>query len=96
MPDPVRTKSLGRGRAEWYFVEMRHRHLIHEDYTLAAIDDIISRGRWNDWSELRDAARADPKVLERITRVCIANAGDPYAQRYFFWMNYAKEHRSAA
>ena len=28
---------------------MRHRHLNHEDYTLAAIDDVSARGLWADW-----------------------------------------------
>ncbi len=32
---------------------MQHRHLTHERYTLAAIDDIIARGKRRDWAELR-------------------------------------------
>ena len=74
---------------------MRHRHLNHQAFTLAAIGDIISRGRWDDWADLRAAALSDPTVLDRISRVCSANVGDPYAQRYHFWLNYAKEHRPA-
>jgi len=31
---------------------MLHRHLTHQQFTLAAIDDIISRGRWRDWADL--------------------------------------------
>jgi hypothetical protein len=31
---------------------MLHRHLNHQGFTLAAIDDVISRGGWNDWAEL--------------------------------------------
>ncbi|MEI2691809.1 MAG: hypothetical protein V9H69_19750 [Anaerolineae bacterium] len=30
---------------------MQHRHLTHEQYTLAAIDDIIARGKRRDWAE---------------------------------------------
>ena len=37
---------------------MQHRHLTHEQYTLAAIDDIIARGKRRDWAELRQAALA--------------------------------------
>ena len=75
---------------------MQHRHLNHQRFTLAAIDDVIARGRWNDWAQLRLAALADPAVLERVQRVCRAHIQDPYAQRHHFWMNYAQEHRTAA
>src|ERR1041385_1441678 len=36
---------------------MLHRHLNHSDWTLAAIDDVIARGRLDDWKELRDVPR---------------------------------------
>ncbi|GHU31232.1 hypothetical protein AGMMS50256_19390 [Betaproteobacteria bacterium] len=75
---------------------MLHRHLNHQRLTLAAIDDVISRGRWNDWAELRQAALADHTVLDKVTRVCCPYLTDPYAQRYHFWMCYAEEHRAAA
>jgi len=68
---------------------MEHRHLNHHDYTLAAIDDIISRGGRRDWAALRDAARADAAILCRILRVCAAHRGDPSAQRYRLWSHYA-------
>ncbi len=71
---------------------MRHRHLNHERLTLAAIDDIIARGRWNDWTELRRAVLTDPTALEKVRRICRAHIADPYAQRYHFWMHYAEEH----
>ena len=51
---------------------MQHRHLNHEGYTLAAIDDVIARGRWADWAELRRAVCADPPVLGRVERICRA------------------------
>lgn len=75
---------------------MQHRHLNHQGFTLAAIDDVIARGRWVDWAQLRHAALADPTLLERVERVCRVHVSDPYAQRHHFWMNYAQEHRNAA
>lgn len=75
---------------------MLHRHLNHQRYTLAAIDDVIIRGKWNDWAELRKAVLADSTLLDKVERVCQQYISDPYAQRHHFWMHYAKEHRSAA
>ncbi len=69
---------------------MLHRHLTHQRYTLAAIDDIIARGKRRDWAELRRAALADRAVLEKVLRVCQAKVADPYAQRYHFWKQYAE------
>ena len=51
---------------------MEHRHLNHQRFTLAAIDDVIARGKWQDWADLRQAALANPTVLENIRRVCAA------------------------
>jgi hypothetical protein len=73
---------------------MLHRHLNHQHFTLAAIDDIIARGKRRDWFELRRAALADISVLEKVLRVCHAHVGDPYEQRYHFWLHYAKRHIS--
>lgn len=39
---------------------MKHRHLTHEAFTLAAIEDILARGRMPDWVPLIAAIRADP------------------------------------
>jgi len=71
---------------------MQHRHLNHQRFTLAAIDDIIARGRWDDWADLRRAVLTSRDLLEKVARVCRPQVGDPYAQRYHFWMNYVKEH----
>jgi hypothetical protein len=71
---------------------MIHRHLNHQELSLAAIDDVISRGKRRDWEELRLAVLANPEFLEKILQVCRARIADPYAQRYFFWMSYAEEH----
>lgn len=67
---------------------MKHRHLNHESYTAAAIDDIISRGGRSDWAELRDAVTADRSIVQKILRVCAGHTDDPYAQRYHAWRHY--------
>lgn len=69
---------------------MLHRHLNHQEFTLAAIDDIIARGKRRDWAALRTALLADPSIREKILRVCAAHVADPYAQRYHFWNHYAQ------
>lgn len=71
---------------------MLHRHLNHQVLTLAAIDDVISRGKRRDWSELRQAVLRNPPLLAKVLRVCQAHVSDPYAQRYHFWKNYAEQH----
>lgn len=74
---------------------MLHRHLNHQRFTPAAIDDVITRGKWEDWAALRRAVLSDPALMERVERICLARAKDPYdAQRYRFWANYAKAHRA--
>ncbi len=73
---------------------MVHRHLINGGFTLPAIDDIISRGKRQDWIDLRDAVRADPGLLAKIEQVCHNYLSDPYAQRYHFWHHYAKQKAS--
>lgn len=63
---------------------MEHRHLNHQRYTLAAIDDTISRGVLADWTELRAAVLQDETLLDRVARVCLPHLANPYAQRYYF------------
>ena len=75
---------------------MLHRHLNHEGYTLAAIDDIIARGKRRDWAELRAEALRDRAVMEKILRVAEAHAQDVYAQRHAFWRLYAEKHLQAS
>ena len=74
---------------------MQYRHLNHQDMTLAAIDDVISRGGWQDWVALRLAALGDSATLDKVARVCQAHIADSYAQRYHFGHHYAQTHRSA-
>ena len=71
---------------------MLHRHLNHEQWTLAAIDDCIARGQRLDWVDLRRAALADRAILEKVMRICQAHIVDCYAQRYDFWKHYAERH----
>ena len=73
---------------------MKHRHLVEETLSLAAIDDVIGRGRRLDWSALRNAMRADETVKRRILKVCETRVSDPYAQRYHFWKYYAERNIS--
>jgi hypothetical protein len=69
---------------------MLHRHLTHQQFTLAAIDDIIARGRRVDWAELRMALHQDPTLNVKVQRICDARIADPFAQRYHFWKHYAQ------
>jgi hypothetical protein len=71
---------------------MQHRHLNHQGYTAAALDDIIERGKRRDWAELRSAALADPAIMRKVLRISLARANDPYAQRFHFWRQYAERH----
>lgn len=72
---------------------MEHRHLIGDVLSLAAIDDIIERGRRNDWARLGQAALSDPhrEVLRKIERVCTArrlnaeSAGEFRNQSFAAW-----------
>ncbi len=69
---------------------MLHRHLTHQNFTLAAIDDVIGRGKRRDWADLRRAALRDRVILEKVLRLCQAHVHDRYAQRYHFWVQYAE------
>jgi len=71
---------------------MYHRHLNHQELTLAAIDDIMARGKRLDWAALRTALLTDPTVREKVLHICAAHTKDPYAQRYHFWKQYAERH----
>jgi hypothetical protein len=68
---------------------MQHRHLTHQDFTLAAIDDVIARGRRDAWESLQAAFGRDREIRAKVLRICAAHVADPYAQRYHFWNNYA-------
>lgn len=72
---------------------MWHRHLNHEGYSLAAIDDVIARGRWADWVDLRRAVHDDPPLLERVERICRSQLYDSYTRRHHFWMHSVQTRR---
>jgi len=71
---------------------MLNRHLNHQQFTLAAIDDVIGRGNLCDWADLCRAALRDRFLLEKVLRVCGAHVGDPFAQRFHCWKHYAEQH----
>lgn len=48
---------------------MKHRHLNHEEWSLAGIDSCITRGNQKDWDELCQAALDDPEVLDGLRKV---------------------------
>ena len=51
---------------------MKHRHLTHEAFTAAAIEDVLARGRMTDWVPLITAIQADPygDVAENTCILC--------------------------
>ena len=69
---------------------MNHRHLNHTLLTLAAIDDILLRGKYIDWVELLDAMERDPTIREKILRVCESDHSPRPNQRYILWREYVK------
>jgi hypothetical protein len=75
---------------------MTHRHLSHNEFTLAAIDDVIGRGTRPAWEALRRVLLEDPEIRAKVMRVCAAHVADPYAQRYHFWRHYAQAHKGAS
>jgi hypothetical protein len=80
---------------------MQHRHLTQSavsptTLTLAAIDDIIQRGKMDDWKALRAAVLGDVSVMDKVERIAQQYIADPYRQRHHFWNNYVKSHRGIA
>jgi hypothetical protein len=63
---------------------------------LAAIDDIIQRGRMDDWKALREAVLSDRSVMDKVERIAQQYVADPYRQRHHFWNNYVKLHRGTS
>jgi len=51
---------------------MKHRHLVEQGLTAAAIEDILDRGEMPDWQPLIDAIWADPygEIAERTREIC--------------------------
>ena len=63
---------------------MKHRHLNHEAFSLAAIEDILARGSIQDWVPLVGIIEADPfgVVADKTLRVC--RATDIYGSSKLF------------
>ena len=74
---------------------MVHHHINSSSLSLAAIYDVICRGSWQDWVDLRGRGLASSGVLERVQRICRPHLANDYAQRYHFWMNHAQAHSAA-
>ena len=75
---------------------MKHRHLNHSRYTLAGIDGVITRGEKADWLELMQAAKTDAALLEKIGRVCRANANPDFdADLHEFWRQWLAQQGAA-
>lgn len=68
---------------------MKHRHIDTQEFTLEAIDDIISRGKHHDWLELRDAVRLDPQIATDVKMIC-EHYKDQESNRYNFWLVYLR------
>jgi hypothetical protein len=49
---------------------MKHRHLNHAKWTLAAIDSCIGSGRAERCAELREAALSDRALLQNVLHIC--------------------------
>ena len=51
---------------------MKHRHLNHEGFTLAAIENILARGSMPDWAPLIQTIKYDPfgEVADKTLTVC--------------------------
>jgi hypothetical protein len=64
---------------------MKHRHITSNTYTLAAIDDVISRGTFDDWLEMYRAVMVEPEIREDIISICKNYIDDPSEQCYHFW-----------
>jgi len=91
-----RMKTINARRAASVFnTGMKHRHLNHSRFTLAAIDDVIDRGQRESWAFLLAAVDASPEIRSRVLRVCNAHVSDDFAQRYHFWNNYASRKATA-
>ena len=91
-----RMKAINARRTAAVFdTGMRHRHLNHSRFTLAAIDDVIDRGQRESWALLLAAVDASPEIRARVLHVCGAHVSDDFAQRYHFWNNYASRQATA-
>jgi hypothetical protein len=64
---------------------MKHRGITLNTCTLAAIDDVISRGAFDDWLELYRAVSVEPDIREDIISICNNYIDDPSERCHRFW-----------
>ena len=70
---------------------MNHRHLQHDELTLAAIDDIIERGTRSAWAELGRAVEKDLIVRSKTQQITNSRIkANPLNQRFAFWNYYVQ------
>jgi hypothetical protein len=65
---------------------MKHRHLVHQEFTAAAIEDILDRGKMPDWAPPIEAIKADPygEVAKTTLELCERSREHPlYAAPVF-------------
>lgn len=74
---------------------MKHRHLNHERFTLAAIDDILERGTLADWLPLLRKVADEPNgpAAERVQRVV---AHHPMYGTSHVWRRFIERRRGQA
>ena len=76
---------------------MRHRNACesHEgNCGIMAAEDIIARGLWDDWMDLRGWCRRNPKIMEYTARAARSHAHLPHAQRHRFWLAWTEKETS--
>ena len=58
---------------------MKHRHLVHTEFTATAMEDVLDRGRMPDWEPLIAAIKADPygKVAQTTLEICVRPSEQP-------------------
>ena len=70
---------------------MQHRHLNHDELSIAAIDDVIARGKRVDWIDLQHAYLSHPAEIRiKILAACNGHLDHPHEQRYRLWKLYAE------
>jgi hypothetical protein len=80
--DNAETFTLNAGRDALKSSPMEHRHLVGDSLSLAAIDDIIERGRRDDWARLGRAAlgAGGDQIVRKIERLCAARRANAEAE----------------
>lgn len=56
---------------------VKHRHLNHDELTLAAIDGIIERDAWRDWLRLARAIRDNAEIAAEVALLTDRRLNNP-------------------